>query len=64
MRSGGVERPDDVLGGAGPVDEPFKQAVRGQPVGAVESRAGDFARGPEAGQRGPARGIDVTPPIM
>ena len=54
----------DVLGGPGAVDEPLEQAVRGQPVGPVQARAGDLAGRPEAGQRRPAVVVDVTPPIM
>ena len=46
----GLELSDDVLRRAGAVDQALQQAVRGQPVGPVEARAGDLARGPEAGQ--------------
>ncbi len=48
----------DVLGRAGAVDEALEQAVRGEPVGPVQARARHLARGPEAGQRGPAVEVD------
>ena len=33
------------------IDEPFEQAVGGQPVRAVQAAGADFARGPQAGNR-------------
>src|SRR6185437_11235015 len=54
----GAEVTADVFRRAGAVDEALEQAVRGQPVGAVQARAGDLARGPEAGQRRPTLGVD------
>ena len=49
-----VELGDDVLGRARAVDQALEQAVRGEPVGAVQARAGDLAGRPEARQRRPA----------
>ena len=40
------------------VDHGFQQAVRGQPIGPVQAAGGDFARRPQAGQRGAAFQID------
>ena len=40
--------------GMGPVDQPFQQAVRGQPIGAVQAAGGHFAGRPQTRQRGAA----------
>ena len=61
---GRVERGDDVVRDAAAEDQPFEQAVGGQPIGAVQARAGDLAGGPEAITVVLPCGSTVTPPIM
>src|SRR5207344_2511369 len=52
----------DVLSSPSAVDKPFEQTVRCQSVGPVKSRAGDFARGPKAGEGCPALAVHGQPP--
>ena len=42
----------------GAVDEAFEQAVRGQPIGAVEARAGRPRRPPRGREASSGRGVD------
>ena len=58
---GRFERGDNVVGNAAAEDEPLEQAVRSQPIGAVEARAGHLAGRPEAVHRRPAVRIDRHP---
>ena len=48
-------------GGAGAEDEALAERVGGEPVGAVQARAGALADGVEAGQRGAAVEVDRDP---
>ncbi len=56
-----VEAGDDVLGRTRAIDQALDQAIRGEPIGPVEAGAGDLARRPEAGERGPTVQVHRCP---